>query len=61
MTTVTSVVLVIAISAMIEKRVVMKSVEKGRMPCLTTSSRAASEPASWSMGTVRAAAMETRT
>ncbi len=61
MTTATRVVLVMATKAMIENSVVMKSVEKGRMPCWTTSSRAASELASWSMGTVRAAAMETRT
>ena len=39
----------------------MKSVEKGRMPCLTTSSSAASDSASLSVGTVSAAAIETRT
>ena len=61
MTSVTRVVLVIATRAMTVKMVVMTSVENGRMPCLTTSSSATSEPASWSVGTVSAAAMETST
>ena len=39
----------------------MNSVENGRIPCLTTSSSAASEPASVSTGTVSAAAIETST
>ena len=60
-TIVTSVVLVIAISAMTEKSIAMKSVEIGRMPALTTSRSAASDPASVSVGTVRAADTETRT
>jgi hypothetical protein len=60
-TIVTSVVLVIAISAMTENSVVMKSVENGRMPCFTTSSSAASDSASWSVGTVSAAAIDTST
>ena len=61
MTIVTRVVLVIAMRAMTEKSVVMKSVENGRIPCFTTSSRAASEVASVSVGTVSAAAIETST
>ena len=60
-TSVTSVVLVIATSAMMVKIVVISSVEKGRMPCLTTSSSATSDSASVSIGTVRAAAIDTST
>ena len=54
-------VLVIATSAMTVKIVVIRSVENGRIPCLTTSSSATSDPASWSVGTVSAAAIETST
>jgi hypothetical protein len=60
-TSVTKVVLVIAMRAITVNKVVMKSVEIGRMPCSTTSSSATSEPASWSVGTVSAAAIETST
>ncbi len=60
-TKVTRVVLVMATRAMTVKIVVIRSVEKGRIPCLTTSSRATSDSASVSTGTVSAAAIETST
>ena len=61
MTTATRVVLVIAIIAMIENRVLMSPVSSGRIPASTTSSSAASELASVSVETVSAAAIETST
>ena len=57
----TSVVLVIATMAITENRLLMKPVSSGRIPVLTTSRSAASEPASFSVGTVSAAAIETST
>jgi hypothetical protein len=60
-TRVTRVVLVIATRAMTVKIVTIRSVENGQDPLLDDLEQGDVGPASWSVGTVSAAAMDTST